>query len=105
MTEKWLGPNESVIMDAKSFVWSRSSLKLNGTWAHIYLTNERLYVKDRLFGFKLLDFQYEDIISVEFDEKHLVVIGDYKGDRYRLKIDRKNLDEMWGFMIKRRMEV
>ena len=105
MTEKWLGPNESVIMDTKSFVWIKRSLKLSGTWAHIYLTNERLYAKDRIFKIKLLDFKFDDIISVEFDEKYFVVYGNYKDEDYRLKIKSKNVDEMWESMIKRRMKV
>lgn len=105
MTEKWLGPNESVIMDTKSFVWIKRPLKLSGTWAHIYLTNERLYAKDRIFKIKLLDFKFDDIISVEFDEKYFVVYGNYKDEDYRLKIKSKNVDEMWESMIKRRMEV
>ncbi len=105
MSEKWLGDNESVIMDAKSFVWVRRPLKLSGTWAHIYLTNERLYVKNRLFKIKLLEFPYGEIRSIDKDEKYLIVSGNYKGEMYKLKIKQNKIDEMWESMIKRRAEL
>ena len=103
MTEKWLGDDESVLMDAKSFVWLKTSFILNGTWALLYLTNRRLYVKDRLFRYKVLEFPFHKIREIESDEKYLTVVGDYKGTECRIKIKQKNIDEMWESMIKNRM--
>ncbi len=110
MAEKWLGPDESVILDGKSFVWFKSDLKLKGTWALIYLTNKRLYLKDRLIRTKLVEFPLEKIDSIDKDEKYLIIYGegDRRGlqlgsDRIKLKIKLKNIDEMWESMIRSRM--
>ena len=104
MTEKWLDEDESVIIDGKSFVWWKTSMQLKGTWALLYLTNKRLYVKDRLTRMKLVEFFYDDIDSLEQDDKYLIVVGRLGGKKNELKIKLKNIDEMWESMIRQRMD-
>ena len=103
MEQKWLESDESVILEGKAFIWISGKFTRNGTWALLYLTNKRLYVKDRIFRIKLLEFPYPDIKSVESDDKTLKVTGYYEGKGYQLSIRLKDIDEMWESMIRGRM--
>ncbi|MFO7990733.1 MAG: hypothetical protein R6U61_00380 [Thermoplasmata archaeon] len=106
MLEKWLDPDESVVMEEKAFIWTKTKFNINGTWAIVYLTNKRFYAKDRIVRMKLANIPFSNIKELKSTDKHLVITGRDKGKDtlYEIKIRLKDIDDMWEPWIRGRLE-
>ncbi len=96
--------DESIIQEGKAFVWLKTPITLNGTWALLYLTNKRFYVKDRIIRVKILDLPFSQITTLESDEKYLIVAGEMNDKSYSIKIRLKEIDDTWEWMLKQRLD-
>ncbi len=96
--------DESIIQEGKAFVWVKTPLTLNGTWALLYMTNKRFYVKDRIIRAKILDLKFSQIKRLKSDGKYLIVAGDMGGKTYSIKIRLKEIDDTWEWMLKQRLD-
>lgn len=103
MAKKWLQPGEGVMLEDKAFVWVKTPLNYNGSWARIFLTNKRFYANNRFFKVKVIEFAHSEIRSVTSDEKNLRIDGEIKGKKYYIKIRKKGIGPSWEWMIKQRM--
>jgi hypothetical protein len=64
MAHKWLEPGEGITLEGKAFVWVKTPYNLAGNWARLFLTNKRLYIKERLLGTAMLSVPYPSITAV-----------------------------------------
>ncbi len=101
---KWLDDDESIILEGKAFVWIKTPLTVNGTWALLYLTNKRFYVKDRIIRVKILDLKFSQITNLESDGKYLTVEGDIGDRSYLVKVRLKGIDDSWEWMLRQRSD-
>lgn len=104
MAHKWLEPDEGISLEGKAFVWVKTPYNLAGNWARLYLTNKRLYIKERLLGTAMLNAPYSSITAVSSNEKHLRVDSKLKGAKYYAKIRKKDIQPIWEWSIKQRMD-
>jgi hypothetical protein len=104
MTHKWLEPDEGISLEGKAFVWVKTPFNYTGNWARLYLTNKRLYIKERLLGTAMLNAPYSSIKSASSDGKHLRVDCIINGREYCAKIRMKNIEPIWEWSIKQRVD-
>jgi hypothetical protein len=103
MAQKWMETDEGMVLEGRAFVWVKTPYNFAGNWAKLYLTNKRLYIKERLLGTKMLNAPFSSIKSVSSDDKHLRVDCIIKDKNYYAKIKKKGLDPSWEWMIKQRI--
>ncbi len=102
--EKWLGPEEYIVLETK--VWTSVSTPLGpgNSRSKVYLTNKRLYGKDSWTRLKMFDFPLSAIKHIEKRKKYLRIEAEIKGKSKRLELRLKDMVDNWEWMIKERIK-
>lgn len=98
-------PEEYIILEGKAWAWVRVLAGPSLTKAKIYLTNHRLYGKDKWLRIKLFDFPLSAIKNIRTTKKYLRIEAEIKGKKHRIDLKLKDLDETWEWMIRERIKV
>jgi len=104
MSEKWLEPEEYIVLEGKVWISVSTSLGPGNSRSKVYLTNKRLYGKDSWTRIKMFDFPLSAIKNIEKRKKYLRIEAEIKGKKRWLYLRLKDKADTWEWMIKERIK-
>jgi len=105
MSEKWLEPDEYILLEGKVWASVWTLIGPGNSKAKVYLTNKRLYGKDAWTGLKMFDFPLSAVTKIEERKKNLHIEANLKGKKKRISLRLKDKNEDWEWMIRERIKM